>query len=130
EELGYPRPPVDVATHEELLVLLRQRIGDEHFDTAWDEGYATPLDEVVETAVRGWGPRGGRPSTGWESLTPTERRIVLLIAEGRSNPDVAAQLYMSRSTVKAHLSHIFSKLGVTNRTELAAVAAVRHDDAP
>jgi DNA-binding NarL/FixJ family response regulator len=59
-------------------------------------------------------------------LTVTELEVVGLIAEGCSNPDIAGRLYMSRSTVKAHLSHVFSKLGVANRTELAAAAAARH----
>ena len=125
EELEYPRPPVDLPAHDATVDLLRERLGDEEFTAVWSEGRARSLDEVVATAVRGWGPRGHRPSSGWASLTPTEREVVTLIVEGQSNPEVAARLYMSRSTVKAHLSHIFAKLGVTNRTELAAVVAAR-----
>jgi DNA-binding NarL/FixJ family response regulator len=66
-----------------------------------------------------------RPSRGWESLTPTELEVVGLVTEGLSNPDIAARMFVSRETVKSHLSNIFVKLGVTNRTELTAVASRR-----
>ena len=45
-----------------------------------------------------------------------------LAVEGLNNPQIGAKLYMSRSTVKTHLSHAFAKVGVANRTELAAAA--------
>jgi DNA-binding CsgD family transcriptional regulator len=70
------------------------------------------------------GPRG-RPDSGWASLTPTELRVVQLASDGLSNPEIGARLFVSRSTVKTHLSRAFAKLGVSNRTELAAIAATR-----
>jgi DNA-binding CsgD family transcriptional regulator len=76
----------------------------------------------VAAVTRGRGPRN-RPQVGWASLTPTELDIVRLLSGGLSNPDIASRLYMSRATVKAHLSHIYAKVGVANRTELAALAA-------
>jgi DNA-binding CsgD family transcriptional regulator len=48
-----------------------------------------------------------------------------LIAEGMTNVDVAARLFMSRRTVTTHLTHVFAKLGVSTRAELAAAAARR-----
>jgi DNA-binding NarL/FixJ family response regulator len=48
--------------------------------------------------------------------------VVRLAVEGLNNPEIGAKLYMSRSTVKTHLSHVFAKVGVANRTELAAGA--------
>jgi DNA-binding CsgD family transcriptional regulator len=70
------------------------------------------------------GPRGprGRPATGWESLTTTERAVSLLVAEGLTNGAVARHLYISPHTVNTHLRHVFAKLGVANRVALAAVA--------
>jgi DNA-binding NarL/FixJ family response regulator len=56
-------------------------------------------------------------------LTPTELDVAGLVSEGLSNPEVASRLYVSRSTVKAHLAHIYAKLGVANRTELATLAS-------
>ncbi len=57
---------------------------------------------------------------GWESLTPTETKIAGLIADGRSNPQIAAELSLSGGTVRAHVSRILAKFGVRSRTEIAA----------
>jgi predicted ATPase/DNA-binding CsgD family transcriptional regulator len=91
-------------------------------DAAWADGEALTLRDAVAYARRGRGTRD-RPPGGWEGLTPAERDVVRLVAAGATNPEVAAQLFMSRSTVKVHLSRAFGKLGVANRTELAALAA-------
>ena len=62
---------------------------------------------------------GGRPPAPLE-LTPTERTVADLVSEGRTNREVADALFMSPSTVQAHLKHIYRKLGIRSRTELAA----------
>jgi len=56
-------------------------------------------------------------------LTDRERQVVLLIASGLSNREIGHRLDVSESTVKVHLRHIFVKLGIHNRTALAALAA-------
>jgi len=61
---------------------------------------------------------GGRVSAG-DSLTESERRVAHLVAEGRSNRQVADELFLSVKTVAAHLTSIYAKLGVRSRTELA-----------
>ncbi len=60
---------------------------------------------------------GGRTSE--EGLTAAERRVALLVAEGRTNREVAAELFLGERTVAGHLTHIYAKLGVRSRTELA-----------
>jgi DNA-binding NarL/FixJ family response regulator len=60
---------------------------------------------------------GRAPSRG--ELTPTEERVALLVAEGRTNKEVAAALFVTDRTVEYHLSHIYAKLGVRSRAELA-----------
>lgn len=100
-----------------------------------DSGYAAPpdrpvlpttdeapmsLDEAVAYVRRTRGTRG-RPSSGWASLTPTEQEVVALAVEGLSNPEIGERLFMSRGTVKTHLAHVYAKLGVANRTELASL---------
>jgi len=66
-----------------------------------------------------------RASHGWESLTATELKVAFLVAEGLSNPDIAAKLYLSRRTVQTHVSHILGKLGLRSRVELAVSASRR-----
>jgi len=85
------------------------------------EGEDLSLDDAVAYARRARGERG-RPAAGWGSLTPTERQVVDLVVDGLTNPQIAERLLMSRGTVKAHLAHVFTKLAVANRAELAAVA--------
>jgi DNA-binding CsgD family transcriptional regulator len=67
------------------------------------------------------GPRR-RAAVGWQSLTPTELTVARLVATGLSNPDIAADLYLSRRTVQTHVSHILIKLGARSRQEIARVA--------
>jgi DNA-binding NarL/FixJ family response regulator len=63
-----------------------------------------------------------------EELTESERRVAELAAKGRTNKQIAAELYMGLSTVEAHLSHVYRKLGV-RRAELATRLAVPVDEA-
>jgi DNA-binding NarL/FixJ family response regulator len=70
------------------------------------------------------GPRQ-RPQEGWEALTASEQRVVALVAEGLTNAQIAKALFVSRHTVESHVSHVFTKLGVASRTELAARAVAR-----
>jgi DNA-binding CsgD family transcriptional regulator len=62
---------------------------------------------------------GSRPVSGWASLTDAERRVARTVAEGRTNMEAAAILHLSRHTVDFHLRHIFRKLNVESRVEMA-----------
>jgi NarL family two-component system response regulator LiaR len=64
-------------------------------------------------------------STIAEELSPRERDVLCLLADGLSNAQIAAQLFLSEGTVRNYVSGIFTKLGVTDRTH-AAVIALRH----
>jgi len=66
---------------------------------------------------------------GWPSLTEAELPVARLTAEGLTNADIAARLCLSRYTVETHLKHVFAKLGLESRAELAALAASRPEDA-
>jgi DNA-binding CsgD family transcriptional regulator len=79
--------------------------------------------KALATYVRRTRGTRGRPSAGWASLTPTELEVVHLVVDGLNNPEIGRRLYMSRGNVKTHLSHVFAKLGITNRIELATLAA-------
>ena len=69
-----------------------------------------------------------RPSFGWSSLTPAERRVTELVAEGLSNAEIAAKIFVSVGTVKTHLAHIYRKLCLHGRAGLA-VEAIRRQPA-
>jgi DNA-binding CsgD family transcriptional regulator len=58
-------------------------------------------------------------------LTPTERKVAQLVAAGRTNREVAAELFLSVNTVEAYLTRIYRKQGVRSRTELARVLLER-----
>ena len=60
---------------------------------------------------------------GWEAISPTERKVVELVAQGLSNPQIGATLFISRRTVETHLAHVFRKLDVASRAQLAAYVA-------
>ena len=102
----------------------RDILGDHRFTQAWEQGQALTLDDAVAFAARKAGGRK-RPATGWASLTPAELQVARLVGEGLRNDAIARRLFIAPGTVKVHLTHIFAKLGITTRTELAAQAAAR-----
>lgn len=84
----------------------------------------------VDALLRGLGARRRRrqperPTTGWDALTRMERQVTDLVAEGLTNPEIGTRLYISRRTVETHLSHVFAKIGVSSRAQVAAEAARR-----
>ncbi len=70
-------------------------------------------------------PRSSRPSFGWDGLTDTERSLAFLIADGLTNKEAGARLFVSRHTIDSHLRHIFRKLGINSRVDLARIAAMQ-----
>lgn len=107
--------------HPDAARSLLQRAGE-----GFDRLEATRGLVRVDATLRSLGVRRGRrgprrrPRWGWGSLTPTERTVADLVAEGMSNPQIAGRLYVSRRTVQTHVSHIFAKLQIGSRVELAA----------
>jgi predicted ATPase/DNA-binding CsgD family transcriptional regulator len=102
----------------------RHVLGDDRFKQAWEEGHRLTLDDAVAYASRKGGGRK-RPDTGWTSLTPAELGVVRLVSEGLRNDAIAQRLFIAPGTVKVHLSHIFAKLSITTRAELAAQAVAQ-----
>jgi DNA-binding CsgD family transcriptional regulator len=121
---GLVRSPDHERERRDGVELARQQLDTALFESSYLEGTALTMDEAIAYASRARGERK-RPSFGWESLTPTELRVVTLVSEGLTNPQVAERLFIARGTVKVHLGHIFSKLGVATRSELAAEATRR-----
>jgi DNA-binding CsgD family transcriptional regulator len=119
-----------VGRREEAAALLGEAVGVyQHVGAFMDVTRA-------DAALRGMGIRRARrgarrrPSRGWESLTPTEIEVVLLVTEGLTNVEVGRRLFISRRTVETHLSHVFGKLGVSSRVQLAAQASRARPERP
>jgi predicted ATPase/DNA-binding CsgD family transcriptional regulator len=123
--MGAVRFKVWDADYEASVTTLRDALGGKDFDSAWAEGTALSTEEAIAYARRGRGQRK-RPTSGWASLTPTESQVVRLVSEGLANSDIAARLFVSPRTVQTHLTHVYTKLGLTSRVQLVQEAA-RHN---
>ena len=119
EAMGLARWPADQPAYEADVAKASRSLGEEAFNAAWAEGAALGIGEAVAYASRARGERK-RPSSGWGSLTPTELEVVKLVAKGLTNPEIGERLFIGRGTVKTHLAHVFTKLDLGTRSELAA----------
>ena len=81
-------------------------------------GRSTLAPEAVQALIQA---TGNEPDLG-HNLTPREREVLALMVEGLKNPEIAEQLTVSRSTAKAHVSNILSKLGASTRMEAISLA--------
>src|SRR6516225_12042137 len=91
---------------------------------------AGPLVARVRDELRAAGARPRRPwRTGVDALTPSELRVARLAAEGRSNREIAGELYVTLKAVEGHLARVYAKLGIGGRGQLADALAAGKDDA-
>jgi DNA-binding CsgD family transcriptional regulator len=80
----------------------------------------------ARTSVTGRAGRSRpRPATGWGALTPTEINVVRLVVDGLTNKEIGQRLHVSPRTVQTHVAHIFDKLHLRRRSELAVMASHR-----
>jgi DNA-binding CsgD family transcriptional regulator len=124
QRIGAVRFKIWDAGYEASAAAVRDALGDKDFEAAWAEGAALSTEEAIAYAQRGRGQRK-RPASGWGALTPTERNVVRLVSEGLANNDIATRLFVSPRTVQTHLTHVYTKLGLSSRVQLAQEAA-RH----
>ena len=124
QRIGHVRLPMYQADYDTALTVVRDDLGQGTFDGLRGESAALSSEEAIRYARRGRGERK-RPTSGWGSLTPTERDVVRLVRDGLSNKEIAAQLFISTRTVQTHLTHVYTKLGATSRVQLAQEAG-RH----
>jgi predicted ATPase/class 3 adenylate cyclase/DNA-binding CsgD family transcriptional regulator len=122
---GQCRLPMDDVGYDAVLTAVRDTLEAQDFEAGWAEGAALSTEDAIAYAQRGRGERK-RPSSGWASLTPTELDVVRLVGKSLGNKDIAARLFISHRTVQTHLTHVYAKLGMTSRVQLAQEAG-RHD---
>ncbi len=80
---------------------------------------AAPIDAPVRRVRR----RAARPVSGWGSLTVAEERVARSVAQGHTNAEAGAELFVSARTVESHLRRIFAKLEIRKRVELAVLVS-------
>ena len=113
---------------EDALARSRAALGDTLFAQAWTAGQALPLREAVKEALQI--PKmmltlASANAEEKEVLTARETDVLGLLVAGRSNPEIAEALFISRRTVTTHVTNIFAKLGVSNRVEATTAAQLR-----
>ncbi|HEX6339789.1 helix-turn-helix transcriptional regulator [Umezawaea sp.] len=131
--------PVAAALHRQVGQMLLQRNNSDPKATAhlvsaleeemarYETAGATGDVARVRSELRALGVRrkhwthAERSATGWDSLTETERQVTDLVAEGLTNRQIAARMFVSPHTVHAHLGRIFRKLAVNSRVELTGL---------
>lgn len=118
DRYGYARSLHEARRYDGDLARLRESPVQQRVVATLTEGAGLSIDEAAALASLGRGRRG-RPPSGWSSLTDRERQVAMLVAEGLTNPEIAARLLVSPATVKAHVSRVFPKLDVSSRRELA-----------
>ena len=95
---------------------------------------AVPWRDRAQTELRATGERVPRSEPATEQLTPQELQIALLVAEGKTNREIGASIFLSPKTVEFHLTRVYRKLDVNSRRELirrfSAHAAVLEEPAP
>ncbi len=123
-DTGIARFPVEADDFDRARSAARAALDDTAATACWDAGGELSLEDAVAYARRGRGEQK-RPRIGWASLTPVERDVVRLVAEGHTNAEIGRRLFISVNTVKKHLTRVYAKVEVDGRAELAAEVARR-----
>jgi predicted ATPase/DNA-binding CsgD family transcriptional regulator/transcriptional regulator with XRE-family HTH domain len=120
---GHTAPPWFVPRREEQLCQARQVLGPGRARAAEDRGAAMTITTAAEYALMLTDPGPPQPTApGSGQLSARERELVILVAQGRTNAEIAAQLYISVRTVGSHLDRIRDKTGCRRRADLTRLA--------
>ena len=124
DDAGIVRFPRQAERFDRAVDAARAALEPADATACWDAGGELSLADAIAYARRGRGERQ-RPRSGWASLTPVERDVVRLVAEGHTNAAIGQRLFISANTVKKHLSSVYAKVDVDGRADLAAQVARR-----
>ncbi|HEV3102783.1 MAG TPA: tetratricopeptide repeat protein [Candidatus Dormibacteraeota bacterium] len=100
----------------------REKLSREVAEAAWRQGAAMNMEEAIRFAT---GAPASKPGSDGSPLTAREKQVALLIAEGRTNSEIAGRLKMADRTADAHVEHIRNKLGLRTRSQIAVWAHER-----
>jgi predicted ATPase/DNA-binding CsgD family transcriptional regulator len=127
EELGTPVPPAEAPDRDAARAALERKLNAGAFASAWSDGRTHELDGVVDIALAALealdAPApGSGGATAVPVLTQRELAVLELLADGHTNREIAASLYISASTAGVHVSNILRKLGANRRVDAAGIA--------
>jgi non-specific serine/threonine protein kinase len=137
-QTGAPSPPSTQADYQRTVADARQVLGLERFDAAWAAGAALSLDAAIDLALAARSlddpadasSAGTSPAASHAAvpLTPREREVVALIAQGHSNRQISERLVLSVRTVERHIENVYNRLGISGKAGRAIVTAyaLRH----
>jgi DNA-binding CsgD family transcriptional regulator len=132
EATGMSMEPLDQAACDRQRAAVRARLGAAPFAAAWEAGRVLPLEQALAEACRVAAaldeieePPGRSDGSASHGLTPRELDVLRLLAEGRSDREIAADLGIAYRTTTSYVASILNKLGLPSRTA-AATFAVRH----
>jgi len=116
--------PEEARREEEVLAKIRHALGPARVRAAEERGAAMSLDAAAEYALvlTAAAPPAAAAGTGLGRLSARERELVTLVAQGRTNAQIAAQLFISVRTVGSHLDRIRDKTGCRRRADLTRLA--------
>jgi predicted ATPase/DNA-binding CsgD family transcriptional regulator len=127
--IGSVIDPADQPDYERVLAELRTTLGVEAFETAWSEGEVMELDDAIELALSGPEATTKESSAGekekYGGLTTREREAAVLIAEGKSNREIAEAMVVGVRTVETYVTRILGKLNFDSRVQIATWAVER-----
>lgn len=136
--IGAPIPPIERVPYDQTVERTRKMLGQAVFQAAWDQGYTRTPEQVLREQEKedakanmpGRVQRGPRPpgevlARRADDLTERESEVLTQLARGLTNAQIAAQLVISPRTVQAHISSIYSKIGVASRSA-ATRYAIEH----
>jgi predicted ATPase/DNA-binding NarL/FixJ family response regulator/transcriptional regulator with XRE-family HTH domain len=120
----------DEKDYNKYLTIMREQLDEVVFNKTWAEGHAMAFEQAIEFALAAPEPDLARLATipqqtikeKFGGLTSREREVAVLIAQGKSNPEIAKALVVSERTVTTHVTNILSKLRFTSRTQIASWA--------
>ncbi len=129
DALGVPVPPVERAGYERSLSAARVHLGERAFAAAWAQGRAMTPEQALAAQGQKPMPRSTTtvsPPTYAAGLTAREVEVLRLLAGGLTDLQIAEKLVLSPRTVHAHISSIYSKLGLTSRSAATRYAIEHH----
>jgi DNA-binding NarL/FixJ family response regulator len=122
ERAGAATPVTEARVSERVTTDLRRSLGTASFSAAWAAGAGLSLEQAVTEALGDQVRTAARLQVS-NKLTPREVEVLQLLAAGKSNREVAAQLVLSVRTVERHVANVYLKIGATGRTARAIATA-------